>query len=157
MRLPFPSSQVWPTPVLTVFIALCLLVVSGCGSSGATSDRDYDDDPNEITKEEIYETNAISITELIVKKVPGITISQTGDGRVVTRIRGRSSFTGDDMPLYVVDGLPTEPSHDGSLPGILITEIESIRVLKGPAETARWGMRGAHGVIEVKTKTGRGD
>ena len=137
-----------------IILWMALFLVSACSS---TKEGGKKNDTNVISEEEIYETNAVSLNELIAKRVPGITITQTGDGRILTRIRGRSSFTGDDSPLYVVDGFPTDPMSDGSLPGVLITEIKSIEVLKSPAETARWGMRGAHGVILVTTKEGRGN
>ena len=129
------------------------MLLASCSASKSREGND----PNVITKEEITETNAVNLNELIAKRVPGISITQTPDGRIVTRLRGRSTFTGDDAPLYVVDGFPTEPNSDGSLPGIFVTEIESIEVLKSPTETAQWGMRGAHGVILVKTREGLGN
>ena len=136
-----------------VSASLLSILLLGC-SAPREAGSENNDDRNVITGEEAIESNAIDISDLIAKKVPGITITETGDGRIITRIRGRNSFHGPDIPLYVVDGLPTEPGRDGSLPGVFITEIEWIKVLKGPAETARWGMRGANGVIEVKTKSG---
>jgi TonB-dependent SusC/RagA subfamily outer membrane receptor len=54
--------------------------------------------------------------------------------------------------LYVVDGVPIQPGPGGSLVGIDPYDIESIEVLKDPADTALYGMRGANGVIVVKTK-----
>ena len=83
-----------------------------------------------------------------------MTITEAGDGSLKVRIRGRTSFQGDDAPLFVVDGLAVEPERDGSLPGLPISEIASIRVLKGPAETALYGVRGANGVIVIETKRG---
>ena len=132
---------------------LSLFFIAACSSSKGVEKNKT----NVITEDEIYETNAVSLNELIAKRVPGITISETSDGRIVTRIRGRNSFSGEDAPLYVVDGFPTDPMSDGSLPGVLITEIKSIEVLKSPAQTARWGMRGANGVILVTTKSGAGN
>ena len=81
-------------------------------------------------------------------------MTQTPDGRIKVRMRGNSSFTGEDQPLFVVDDMPVEPDRDGSLPGVLVSEIEWIKVLKDPVDTARYGMRGANGVIVVKTKVG---
>ena len=130
-----------------------LLVLTACSSSKGVEK----DETNVITEDEIHETNAVSLNELISRRVPGVQIQQTGDGRIVAVIRGRNSFHGNDAPLYVVDGIPVDPMADGSLPGVLISEIKEIEVLKSPAETARWGMRGANGVIMVTTKKGNGN
>jgi len=88
--------------------------------------------------------------------VPGITLTQSGGGRIKVRVRGITSFTANNQPLFVVDDMPVDPEPDGSLPGVVLTEIESIKVYKDPADTSRWGMRGANGVIVVKTKMGGG-
>src|SRR5439155_21778993 len=55
-------------------------------------------------------------------------------------------------PLYVLDGVAIEPGPNGYLTGVNPNDIDSIEVLKEPAETALYGVRGANGVIIVKTK-----
>ncbi len=70
------------------------------------------------------------------------------------RIRGRNSFRADDRPLYVIDGVPINPGPGGALTGINPYDIESIRVLKDVGDTAEYGLRGANGVILIKTKGG---
>jgi TonB-dependent SusC/RagA subfamily outer membrane receptor len=52
----------------------------------------------------------------------------------------------------VLDGVPITPGPGGSLTGIDPYDIESIKVLKDPADTAMYGMRGANGVIIITTK-----
>ena len=54
--------------------------------------------------------------------------------------------------LYVVDGVTIQPGPNGALTGINPYDIESIKVLKDPADTSMYGMRGANGVIVVTTK-----
>ena len=142
----FMSLQILPLVFLFAF-----LFITACSSSKGVEEVD---DPNVITEDEIHETNAVSLNELIARRAPGVSIEETPDGRINVVIRGRNTFTGDETPLYVVDGIPVDPMADGSLPGVVISEIEKIEVLKSPAETARWGMRGANGVIMVTTKTG---
>ena len=66
-------------------------------------------------------------------------------------IRGARSFSGDNTPLYVIDGFPSESSGLGS---INPNDIESIDILKDASATAIYGARGANGVVIVTTKKG---
>ena len=139
-----------------VFIALLVgffTLYAGCSSSGSTRDRT---DANTVTGEEASRTPTVRLSDLIQQRVPGINLSKTPDGRVKVRIRGVTSFTSESQPLFVVDGIPVAPEPDGTLPGVTITEIDSIKVYKDPVDTSRWGMRSANGVIVVTTKTGKG-
>ena len=68
------------------------------------------------------------------------------------RIRGGSSLRGSNTPLYVLDGIEIAPGPNGYLTGVNPNDIESIQVLKEPAETALYGVRGANGVIIIRTK-----
>jgi len=54
--------------------------------------------------------------------------------------------------LFVIDDVPMEAGPGGALRGINPYDIESIKVLKDPAETGIYGMRGANGVILIKMK-----
>jgi len=126
---------------------------AGCAGSAGTANRP---EVNTVTKEDAGRTPNKRLADLIVERVAGINLTETGDGRLQVRLRGPSSFTSDTQPLFVVDDVPVDPNPDGSLPGVLVTEIEEIRVLKDPVDTSRYGMRGAHGVIVVKTRSGRG-
>lgn len=91
----------------------------------------------------------------IVGQLPGISIKQTstrpGDAPVV-RIRGTSSITGLNDPLYVVDGVPII----GDLNSINSGDIESIEVLKDASSAAIYGSRAAAGVVLITTKRGTG-
>lgn len=84
-------------------------------------------------------------------------------------IRGARSFTGNNTPLYVVDGMPiasTSPYSTGnSVTGsdvanraldINPADIASIDVLKGQAASALYGIRGSNGVVIITTKSGKG-
>lgn len=100
-------------------------------------------------------------------KVPGVQIvsvsGQPGSGAMV-RIRGNSSITGSNEPLYVVDGVPfsgggSSPGTEGTdatpLTSINPSDIEKIEVLKDASSTAIYGSRGANGVILITTKQGK--
>ena len=92
------------------------------------------------------------IEKTLMERFPGITVTRTADGGIAVRIRGGSSIFGSNDPLYIVDGLPVQPCAGASLTGVNPYDIESIQLLKDPADTAMYGFRGANGVIVIKTK-----
>ena len=59
---------------------------------------------------------------------------------------------GSSEPLYVVDDVPIKAGPGGALNGINPYNIESIKVLKDPADTGIYGIRGGNGVIVIKMK-----
>ncbi len=67
------------------------------------------------------------------------------------KVRGGTSITQDNAPLYIVDGI----QMDNALSIISPKEIESIEVLKDAASTSIYGARGANGVVLITTKSGR--
>ncbi len=85
-------------------------------------------------------------------RFPGVMVSRTPDGGVSIRIRGVTSFHGSNEPLYVIDGVPMQSGSDRILTGINPHDIASIEVVKDPAGEAMYGVRGANGVIIIKTK-----
>ncbi len=110
------------------------------------------------------ETNVINS---LAGRVPGLVISQTAGGpsgstRVI--LRGSTEMTGNNQPLYVVDGVPLDNTNYGSagtyggydlgdgISSINPDDIESMSVLKGPAASALYGSRASHGVILITTK-----
>lgn len=97
------------------------------------------------------------IEEVLQAKVPGVVVSRTSEGHLTLQIRGTSSFLSNNQPLYVIDGVPVTPGPGGALIGLNPHDIESIRVLKDPADTGIYGMRGANGVIVIDRKKGRGN
>lgn len=103
-------------------------------------------------------------------KIAGVSVSgnATGSGgssRVI--IRGNASLTGNNMPLYIVDGVPFSNQNLGSagqyggldmgdgLNNINPDDIESIQVLKGATASALYGYRGGNGAILITTKSGK--
>ena len=77
-----------------------------------------------------------SVEKILAGRVAGVTVSRAPDGGLAVRIRGVSSIHGNNEPLYVLDGMPIAAGPGGSLQGINPHDIESIRVLKDPADTA---------------------
>ncbi|RYC69020.1 MULTISPECIES: SusC/RagA family TonB-linked outer membrane protein [Spirosoma] len=102
-------------------------------------------------------------------KVPGVNITAgngaPGAGTRIT-IRGNNSFTGNNQPLFVVDGIPFDNSVNGNQGynqntvstnrayDIDPNNIETMTVLKGAAASALYGSRAANGVIVITTKSG---
>jgi TonB-dependent SusC/RagA subfamily outer membrane receptor len=91
--------------------------------------------------------------ELLAGRFPGVEVYRAPGG-IAVRIRGSTSVYGSNEPLYVVDGMPIDPGPGGALVGINPADIEKIEVLKDAGSTAQWGVRGANGVIVIKTKRG---
>ena len=109
--------------------------------------------------------------QLFQGRVAGVNIIQSGGepGAPVTiRIRGGTSISASNEPLYVIDGVPIDNSNvapDGGTdtdsgrknPLVFLnpSDIESIDVLKDASAAAIYGSRGANGVILITTKKGR--
>jgi iron complex outermembrane receptor protein len=105
-----------------------------------------------MTEEEIARSPGRPIEQLLMDRFPGVMVSRTPDGGLSIRIRGVSSFHSSNEPLFVIDDVPMEAAVGGTLKGINPHDIASIRVLKDPAETAIYGVRGSNGVIVIRTK-----
>ena len=82
-------------------------------------------------------------------KVPGLVGAEKGESSIV--IRGEGSFSAQNSPLIVVDGLPIE----GGLKSVNPYDVENITVLKDAAAAAIYGARASAGVIVITTKTAK--
>jgi len=143
------------------YVARFLLVglICGCvsGNNGAPAPAGLPspspDHGTIVTSDDIdRSTTADPIESALAAHVAGVTITRTPDGGISVRIRGQSSIYGNTEPLFVIDGLPIQPGPGGSLVGINPHDIASIEVLKDATSTAFYGVRGANGVILIKTK-----
>ncbi|WP_256011476.1 SusC/RagA family TonB-linked outer membrane protein [Desertivirga xinjiangensis] len=95
-----------------------------------------------------------SALEAISGRVAGVHIATTEgspDAEMSVRVRGGTSITSDNTPLFIVDGFPVN-----SIADIAPQDIESISILKDASSTAIYGARGANGVVLVTTKGGTG-
>ena len=108
-----------------------------------------------VTAQQIEQNPNESVEQQIMRRSPGVRVGRNADGALTVRIRGGSSLIGNNEPLYIVDGSPFQPGPNGSLTGINPHDIDTIRVLKEPAELTMYGVRGANGVIVIKTKQGQ--
>lgn len=128
----------------------------------------------EVNGDEINKTpRDPNIINSLAGRVPGLIISNTAGGPMGSSkvlIRGNTDITGNNQPLYVVDGVPMDNSNYGmtgsdkyaagadlgdAISGINPDDVASITVLKGPAASALYGSRAGHGVIMITTKKGK--
>lgn len=131
-----------PCHAMTRALLLAALAASlaACGTSSSTPrDGDLERDGNEAAQNEL-------------RRFPGVSVTETSRG-IQVRLRGTTSFMGDQEPLYIVDNIRTEPGSDGTLAGLRQADIADIRVLKSAAETSAYGPRGANGVVIITTTT----
>jgi TonB-linked SusC/RagA family outer membrane protein len=125
-----------------------------------------------IKGDDLSKSNDPNMMNTLAGKVPGLVISQgaggiSGSSRVL--IRGNTTISGDNQPLYVIDGVPMVNTNDGSTGGgkfalgydmgdgassINSDDIENISVLKGPSASALYGSLASNGVIMITMKKG---
>ncbi|HXN75087.1 MAG TPA: TonB-dependent receptor plug domain-containing protein, partial [Gemmatimonadaceae bacterium] len=121
----------------------------------------------QLTSAEINQTKAMNVVEELEGKVSGVTITgssvQGGSANII--IRGANSITGNNQPVFIVDGVPiSNYDHGGDSNGgydmgsaisdINPSDIATMTVLKGPNAAALYGSRAANGVILITTKKG---
>jgi TonB-dependent SusC/RagA subfamily outer membrane receptor len=138
--------------------ALSLALLAGCAPSQAPSGSAPAPSSTSnvaVTGEQIQQTPGDPIEKLLMNRSPGVWVGRASDGSLAVRIRGGSSQMANNEPLYIVDGSPFMPGSNGALTGLNPYDIESIKVLKDPADLAMYGVRGANGVIIIKTKQGK--
>ncbi|KXT40280.1 SusC/RagA family TonB-linked outer membrane protein [Bacteroides intestinalis] len=124
-----------------------------------------------VKADRITETRTSDVMSGLAGKIAGVQISTTssdpGSSTSVV-IRGVSSLSGSNQPLYVVDGVPLNNtsirSSDGLNSGfdfgnganaINPDDVENMTILKGAAATALYGSRAANGVVMITTKSGK--
>ena len=124
----------------------------------------------EVGGEDIARTGNPNLLTALSGKVAGLEVRQSSGmpGAPVTMfIRGARSFSGNNQPLYVIDGMPiysgsdytqnvTGAYHANRAIDLDPNNIETVTVLKGQSAAALYGMRASNGVILITTKSGRG-
>lgn len=104
----------------------------------------------EVSGQSLSQVAAGTLNQKMTGQVAGVTVGNDNSpgGAAMVRIRGFGSIN-SNSPLYVVDGVPIT-----NINTINPNDIESVNVLKDPSTTAIYGVRGANGVVLIKTKTG---
>jgi TonB-linked SusC/RagA family outer membrane protein len=168
------TQEVAVAPVMNIRLAsntevLDEVVVTAMGISKEKKALGYA--VQDVKSEQLTQGANTSLTGALQGKISGVDFSPTSgmpgaSSKMV--IRGSRSFTGDNTPLYVVDGMPIASSFDWSTDysvtgtdnanrsfDIDPNDIESINILKGQAASALYGMRASNGVVIITTKSGR--
>ena len=122
-----------------------------------------------VNASELTAAREPNIVNALSGKVPGVEITSDGppggSSRIV--IRGENSITGNNQPLFVVNGIPIDNSSStnsgfggfdfgNAASDINPDDIESISILSGANAAALYGARAANGAIVITTKTGKG-
>lgn len=138
--------------------------------SMSIDERDISMSISKLDASEIADLHAASVDEMIQGRMAGVDITANagdpGSGMAI-RIRGITSFSGDNQPMIVVDGIPLETTISSDfdfstateeefsqLLNIAPSDIKEIMVLKDAAATAIWGSKAANGVLQITTQRG---
>ncbi|WP_158995674.1 SusC/RagA family TonB-linked outer membrane protein [Mucilaginibacter sp. L196] len=109
-----------------------------------------------VSSKDFNQGSIVDPLDQIKGKVAGVVIT-TGGGdpnqASSIRLRGQTSVSGDQSPLFVVDGVPLDNAQE--FQNIAPGDIESYDILKDASATSIYGSRGANGVIIVTTKKGK--
>jgi len=152
-------------------VALDEVVVTALGVSREKKALGYA--VQELGNESFTQAKNDNVVRALSGKVAGVQVtsgtSMGSSSKVL--LRGASSITGDNQPLFVVDGVPIDNSdyssynqqrgagaydYGNTAADINPEDIESVTVLKGPAAAALYGSRASNGAIVITTKSGKG-
>lgn len=137
----------------TLLPAALALVFTGCAHANTQSTVRPTPRRATLTADDIARAPGVSIEQLLASRVAGVSLAQARDGHLAIRIRGQNSLLGDQDPLFVVNGVPLGRAANFS--AISRYDIATIDVVKDAAGMAMYGIRGANGVIIVRTKGAR--
>lgn len=138
------------------------IVVVGYGTK---TRRDVTGSVVKVQSKDINNTPATSFESALQGRAAGVQVSQQngklGQG-INIRIRGASSVTAGNEPLYVVDGIPittddlsSTSAPTNALADLNMNDIESVEILKDASAAAIYGSRGSNGVVLITTKKGK--
>ena len=127
---------------------------------GTVKKKDLTGAVSSVRGTSIAKGDPVDLQTALAGRVAGLQITQNDNGLgsgVKAIIRGGSSLTSGNQPLYVIDGFPIVPDDNASsnpLSDLAPDQIKSIEVLKDASATAIYGARGSNGVIIITTKLG---
>lgn len=108
-----------------------------------------------VSGDDLRKMPVSTVAESLTGRLAGVRVTSTEgspDAEIRIRVRGGTSISQDNNPLYIVDGFPVANIAD-----ISPSDIQSIDVLKDASATAIYGSRGANGVVIITTKGGTRD
>ncbi len=109
---------------------------------------------SKVDGEELRKVPVSNVQQSLQGRIAGVNVtSETGapGAAISVRIRGTSSISSSNDPLYIVDGIPVE----GALSSLSPNDIEEITVLKDASSAAIYGSRATNGVVLITTRQGK--
>jgi len=119
-----------------------------------------------VNVDELQKGADLTFESSLQGKTPGVFVQKStgklGEG-IKIRVRGTSSLSASNQPLYVVDGMIITSQDQGSvgnhptnpIADLNFDDIESIQILKDASSAAIYGSRGSNGVVIITTKNGK--
>lgn len=125
----------------SLFAIVCMLILASCTTS--ENAVQYDKDGN---------TAFQGTRQLIdyIRNQPGVEV-RGGATNPMVLIRGAKSFSGENEPIYVVDGVIVGNTYRDAVSSVDIFNIERVMIIT-PPRAGKYGARGQDGVIEITTK-----
>ena len=152
-------------------VALDEVVVTALGISREKKALGYS--VQELGNDAFTDAKTENVVRSLTGKIAGVQVTSgtaIGSSSKVL-LRGASSITGNNQPLFVVDGVPMDNAdyssgnqqrsvggydYGNAIQDLNPDDIESVSVLKGPAAAALFGSRASNGAIVITTKSGKG-
>lgn len=109
---------------------------------------------SKVSGKDLAKVPVSSVQQSLQGRVAGVSVaSQTGapGASISVRVRGTSSISSSNEPLYIVDGIPVE----GAMNSLSPNDIENITILKDASSAAIYGSRASNGVVLITTKGGQ--
>jgi len=167
--IPVAGKSVIDVALKSSSVGLDEVVVTSLGISRQKKSLGYS--VGEVGGDEVQKVAQTNVLNSLSGKVAGVTINSVGvpGSSVSMVIRGASSLTTDNQPLFVVDGIPmnntlnnvtemardTKVDYGNAISDLNADDIESVSVLKGPSAAALYGSRAGNGVVIITTKSGK--
>lgn len=168
LEVPIGASKVIDVSLETDAMRVDEVVITAFGISKERKSLGYA--VQDVEGEEFAKAREANIVNSLSGRVSGINVTSSsgavGSSSRIT-LRGASSITGSNEPLFIVDGIPIDNTNYGNadynggfdmpngIADINPDDIESVTILKGPNAAALYGVRASNGVIVIKTKSGK--
>lgn len=123
-----------------------------------------------VSSKDFKDIPVVGIDQALQGQAAGVQVTQssgTPGGGITVRVRGSTSISASNRPLFIVDGVPIEDGslglrsfggqNDNALATINPNDIESMQILKDASAKAIYGSRAANGVVLITTKRGKTD
>ncbi len=168
-EVPVGSKTIIHVELLESALALEEVVVTALGITREEKSLGFS--VGKVIGEEMTRVAQENVINSLAGKIAGVTINSTGGtgSSVSMIIRGASSLSSDNQPLFVIDGVPVintlnnitqfgkdnRVDYGNAISDINPDDIESVSVLKGPSAAALYGSRAGNGVVLITTKSGK--